>query len=220
MPIETILPTGSGTLNQFTAFGGTRPAIVNTADDATTYVWFARNVAKTDRIAHTQLPANAGSVSLVQSTYRVIHTSTGSPTVSKGGFYESTAVWGTATATTAGWTTKTYTVANPPAGGAWTVANVNSANLTINHDGSSDGGNAVNFTYYAGLITWAPGTGGFFYLINSVIGSLLGSNILESAWGSVMSAFHKARPTTLFSPEECLKAYIEMKECVHVSHFI
>lgn len=166
MPIATLLPTGGGTQNQFTAFGGGRPSIVNTKDDGASHVWFARNVAKTDRIACENLPAGAGVVSLVQSTHRSQHTGAGTATHIKSGFYESAAYsYHAGAASSPGWTDTTQTVATAPGGGGWTPANVNSAEMALNQDGSSSQGNAVEITYYAGLVTYELGGGGFGFMV-------------------------------------------------------
>ncbi len=171
---STLLPTGGGTLNQFSVFG-TRPSAIQTMDDASTYVWSPRNSARTDRILMDNLPAEAATISQVQARYRGRRSGTGDATNSKVGFFEGSAVWGSPTDALAGWVTVTRTIALAPGSVSWTVANVNSAQLTVSHDGSSTSGNAIEITYYAGLVTYevAKGGGFFFVLGCLALGSFL-----------------------------------------------
>ncbi len=207
MPLSTLLPEGTGTLNQFTSFG-TRPGNVRTRDDGASYVWYRRDIGRTDRILMEDLSPAAASVSLVQSTARYQHSSTGSGTQVAHGFFESVGIFGTYR-TTGGWVDSTDTHANHPSTNPWTVANVNSVNLTVTHNGTGGSSNAVEITYYAGKVTWGYGGGASATFLTSLVGPLLGVCVPLSAMARISQAMGRTRlaPEEYRPHWEALRAY-------------
>ena len=205
--VATLLPAGTGTLNQFAVFG-TRPTAIQTADAASTYVWSRRDFAKTDRILMDDLPAAAASVSLVRVQHQFRQSGTGDACLERAGFFEGSPVWGPQRAT-GGWVTATDTIALAPGSVPWTVANVNSAQLTCHEDGSSSSSNAVEISMYKGLITYDAGGGGLIHLLADVVLPILGAAVPLSAMRELAAMTNQAT-RCLIEPNSYRRAHAEL----------
>jgi len=212
----TLLPEGTGTLNQFAVFG-TRPSAIRTIDLGATYVWSRRDFAKTDRILMEDLPAEAATITQVQGTYWFQKSGTGDNCNVRVGFYDTSVVWGTLRAT-AGWAGATDTFATAPGGGAWSVANVNSAQLTVYEDGSSSSSNAVEVTYYAGIVDYELASGGgFFFLLGCLA---LGAFICQADFDRFLDWRAANQPKTRITQAERATAWTDVREYRHPTFFI
>jgi hypothetical protein len=104
-----------------------------------------------------------------------------------------------------------------PGGGSWDETSVNASEIGCAKTAS--GAANTNLTYMTLGVDYDPPAGGFAYLINSIIGATIGANITFGMMRDILrDVWIKSRGTRIITPDECWRAFQELKEDKHVCY--
>lgn len=221
MPLDRLDPTGEGTDTAWslTAGASKTAAVTWPDDDVTTRINSAFNSGAMQSFQMGNLPSSA--IAVLSHTVRMRWQAQSAPeadeTVNMFLKLSGSRTHGTAFGPDAGWTTRMESGLAKPGGGAWLVNDVNSAELGVRDNGTSDGGGGggnVEASTLSWEVQWSAGGGGFMALIMA-LGPLVAVGLHELP---ALALAVQARTRSLILPGEYVTAWRELREWRHPRH--